>query len=298
MKRRRVPLLLALTAILILGGCQAGADEDYRHEIEAWHESRIESLRRPTGWLSLVGLHLLPEGSHRLGSGDDCDVSLPEPAPAHVGDLAVEGGVYRFTASPEAGVTHDGEPVDILDLEHDQRPDPTVLAVGSLRFYVIERGDDAYLRVKDTESELLASFEGIERWPVDPDWRIRARWEPYDPPRVVQTPDVLGNRIEEPCPGAAVFELDGSTVRLEPTGDAEEGLFLVFADATNGVESYGGGRFLSVDPPSNGEVILDFNRAYNPPCVFTPYATCPLPTPANHVDVQIRAGEKMWGEAH
>lgn len=296
---RRLSTCVWLGTLLLLAPISSAETEDeHVTEIDQWHQGRVERLQRPTGWLSLVGLHQLSTGNNRIGSADDVSILLPAKAPEHVGDLHVSEGLYRFTARRGAGVTCDDEPVDEIILQHDQMPEPTVLAVGSLRFYVIERGEEAYLRVKDTESELLTEFEGIERWPVDSRWRFEARWEPYDPPKTVYTPDVLGNRNEEACYGAAVFELGGETYRVEPTGDTDSDLFLVFGDETNGMESYGGGRFLYLDPPADGRIVVDFNRSYNPPCVFTPFATCPLPRRENRLDLEITAGEKMWGEAH
>jgi uncharacterized protein len=290
--------LIALATLVPSTGCAESPNLTYQEEIDRWHDGREERLKSPTGWLSLVGLHSLSQAKNRLGSADDNDLRLPEFAPAHIGRIEVNDAGYRFVAAEGLEATVDGKAVSDLPLQHDQQPEPTFVEVGRLLFYVIERADQPYLRVKDTVSPLIADFEGIERWPVDKSWRIEARWESYDPPKQIGVPDVLGNLNLEPSPGAAVFERGGQIYRLEPTGEAGDELFLVFGDETNGDTSYGGGRFLYLDPPRDGRVILDFNRAYNPPCIFTPFATCPLPTASNRIDFEVLAGEKTWGEGH
>jgi uncharacterized protein (DUF1684 family) len=169
-----------------------------------------------------------------------------------------------------------------------------MLELGPLRLCIIERGGRMAVRTWDTESAARRDFAGIDHWPVDPAWHLDARFEPTG--RTLQVPDVLGTVEDETSPGDVVFEVDGATCRLQalPGGDAGE-LWLVFGDATNGVETYGGGRFLYTSAPdADGRVIVDFNRAYNPPCVFSPYATCPLPWPANRLPIRIEAGERSW----
>lgn len=273
-------------------------DASYRAEIDAWHAKRVERLERPTGWLSLIALDTLGPGENRLGSGAANDILLPGFAPREVGRIDVGDGTYRFVAAPGVEATVDDSVVTDLFLQHDQQPHPTFVRVGRVLFYVIERGGQPYLRVKDTESPLIADFQGIDRWPVDRAWRIEAKWEAYDPPKSIAVADVLGDVNQEDCPGAAVFEHDGKSYRLEPTVESDGSIFLVFGDETNGVTSYGGGRFLYLDPPQDGKIVVDFNKAYDPPCNFTPYATCPLPPAGNHLDFEVTAGEKVWGEGH
>ena len=184
-----------------------------------------------------------------------------------------------------------------IDLRPDIPGPPTIVSVGDLRFHVIERGDKRFLRVKDTRHPRLAGFEGIERFPVEARWRVPARIEPFDPPRGVMVPNVLGQLEESPSPGELVFELAGRECRLTPIGAPGEDLFIIFADRTSGDATYGGGRFLSASAPdSDGRVVLDFNRAVNPPCVFSPFATCPLPPRGNILEVAVTAGEKVWGD--
>ena len=183
-------------------------------------------------------------------------------------------------------------------LGSDADEETTVLDMDTFRFYVIERAGDYYLRVKDSDAATRKNFQGIERYPVDPKWRIEARLEPYNPPKTLQIPNVLGVTFEESCPGMLVLQIDGSTHRLEPVNRSGGLLFVVFGDETSGLETYGGGRMLYVDPPSpDSTFVVDFNKAYNPPCVFTPYATCPLPHADNILQVPVRAGEKAYGEA-
>ena len=184
-------------------------------------------------------------------------------------------------------------------LASDMSDEPTVLECASLSFYLIERHERPYLRVKDANAPLLSGFSGIDRWPVDESWRIEAQWVEYETPRKRLFPDVLGVAVEADSPGEARFSVNGTEYALYPTEIDEESLFFVFGDATNGIESYGAGRFLYTDPPDdNGHLVLDFNRSYNPPCVFTPFATCPLPAPGNTIDLEITAGEKMFGQMH
>lgn len=303
-RRRRLPSPAAITflAALALAGCgneKVETTAAYVAEVDAWHAGRIERLRSDTGWLTLVGLHELdPAAVNTLGSEASATVRLVDKAPARVGELASLDGRWTFAADPDAAVTTADSaavPVTTLQIATDRDGAPTTLACGPLLFYVIERGGAFFLRVKDRESEVLRGFAGIDRFPVDARWRVQARLEPG--PATVKVPDVLGHETDEPSPGTLVFELDGRECRLTPTGRPGEELFLVFGDATNGHGTYGGGRFLSAPAPAaDGTVTLDFNRTYNPPCVFTPYATCPLPGKGNTLKVAVEAGEKVWGE--
>jgi uncharacterized protein (DUF1684 family) len=271
---------------------------DYLKEINDWHAKRIERLRSEFGWLTLVGLLPLEEGENRFGSAEDNDLIFPERAPLHAGVLTLKEETIHLAVLDAGKITSDGKPVASMDLGSDADENTTILDMDSFRFYVIERGGFFYVRLKDKEAETLKNFNGIERYPVRSEWRVEARLEPYDPPKKIAIPNILGMESEESCPGAAVFDINGATQRLEPMSTSSGGLFFVFADGTSGDETYGGGRFLYTDPPGmDGKVILDFNKAYNPPCVFTPFATCPLPHADNILSVKIEAGEKNYGGA-
>ena len=288
----------ALCAVLLLAplsGC--GGESAYVKEIDAWHAARVDRLRSPDGWLSLVGLHPLAQGPNIIGSGDDAGVRFGGTAPERVGVLEV-GDRCIFFARPGAEVKRaDGTPAGRITMLTDMQDDTTVIEVGTLSFFVIERGGARYLRVKDTDSTTRVGFSGIDRFPVDETWRVTARLVRHDPPRTVSVPNALGQVTEETSPGLLFFELDGEPYSLTPTGEPGEDLSIVFADATTGGATYDGGRFLSADPPDeHGEVVLDFNMAYNPPCAFTPYATCPRPPEGNTLAVAVTAGEKTWGE--
>ena len=292
---------LSLMALLAVAGCggEQATDPDYVARIDAWHAGRVARLTSETGWLTLVGLHPLVSGPNTVGSAPEANVQLVAAAPPRLGRIDVGGdGSVRFQADPAAGVRlHDdpsGDPVTSLDLATDAGGDPTVLAVGTLVMHVIDRGGRLYLRVKDTRAEALRTFTGIDRFPVDPRWRVTARLEPG--PDTVPVPDVLGGTSDEPSPGTLVFTVDGTACRLVPTGAPGEGLFIVFGDRSNGPQTYPGGRFLSTEPPAgDGTVVLDFNQAVNPPCAFSDFATCPLPPAGNTLSIAVTAGEKRWG---
>ena len=267
-------------------------------EIAAFRARRDDRLRSKSGWLSLVGLSWLSEGDNPVGSAPKSRVLLPSgKAPANLGTIRLENGAVTFVASPGATVTAGGKPVTSLALAPDTSGKPTVLSHGSLSFYLIKRGARLGVRVKDSEAAALKEYKGIPTFPVNPLWRLVARFEPYDPPRKIDVPNVLGSTEADDSPGAVVFDVKGETHRLEAVKEDDSGeLFLIFGDRTNGVETYGGGRFLYTAPPKDGTVVVDFNRAINPPCVFTPYATCPLPPKENRLPIRIPAGEKTYGK--
>jgi uncharacterized protein (DUF1684 family) len=266
-------------------------------EVEAWHVRRAESLREPDGWLSVVGLDWLEAGENTFGGGPANDVTFPgEGIPERAGTFILEGDSVRMEVEPGVQITYQGEPVSSMVLSSPGMRRPASVRMGSLRWQVIERQDLTGIRVRDTASAAIRAFEGIERFPVSLAWRIPARFDRVDPPRVIEVPNVLGQISEQESPGAIVFRVEGERLRLDVTGDPDgSSFFIVFGDRTNGDETYGGGRFLSVDAPDEkGRTFVDFNLAYNPPCVFTPFATCPLPTPQNRLPVRIEAGEKSY----
>jgi uncharacterized protein (DUF1684 family) len=260
----------------------AAAPDGFASAWRAWHAKRIGALAAPQGWLALVGLHWLSPGENRV--------------PGLPGAFVVADGKVALQAAPADAWFLAGRPVThrVLATDRAERPDDLVVRSKTVR--VIDRGGKLALRVWDADAPARRSFRGVDSFLPDPRWRIEARWEEYPAPREVEVPSVVGIPSREQAPGRAHFAIDGKELALEPT--LEDGrLFFVFKDATAPRETYGAGRFLYAAAPKDGKVVLDFNRATNPPCAFTPYATCPLPLPENVLPVRIEAGEKKW-EGH
>ena len=305
---RYAPFLLMVPLAAALWAAESTSlpsGEAYRKEIEKFRQERVDSLKREDGWLTLVGLYWLKPGENKLGSDPGSAVILPAgKAPALAGVLTREGDKVRLTVEPGVALTADGKPIAPgqpgMEIQADASGKPTMLELGSLKFYVIKRGDRLGVRIKDKESSVRASFKGLDNYPIRPEWRIVARFEPYKDKKI-PIANIVGLVEDNPSPGAVVFDWQGKTYRIDALeGSPEGGLFLVFGDKTNGKETYGAGRFLETDPPKDGKVVVDFNTAYNPPCAFTAFATCPLPPAQNKLAVAIEAGEKNFkgGPAH
>jgi uncharacterized protein (DUF1684 family) len=272
--------------------------ESYRREVEAWHAARVERLTAPRGWLSLVALEWLQPGVNRIGSAAENDIVLAK-APARLGTIEWEpDGSLSLAVDAAADATVDGRRAAHAVLLDDSHPEPTEVAFGTVSFIAVDRGGRKGLRVRDSEAATRARFAGIERFPVDPAWRIVAAWQPLDPPFALATGTVIGTIERYPAPGKAIFERDGRPFELYPVLEApgDRQLFLIFGDSTSGKETHGAARFLYADMPADGRIVLDFNKAYNPPCAFTAYATCPLAPPENRLDLPVRAGEKKYRE--
>ena len=281
-----------------LGMATGPAMDKHKRDVEEWYEGRIKRLTSETGWLTLVGLFPLAEGEYTFGAAEDNDLVIPGNAPARAGLITVSNGKVHLDAADGVEMKHDKKRVTSIDLATDATGEPTEIRMGTFDFYVIDRPGSLYLRVKDSESAVRMSFDGIERFPVKKKWRVPARLEPYDPPRRLTIPNAMGFDEVVDCRGALVFEIDGKEYRLEPMSEADGEMFIVFGDATSGHDTYGGGRFVYIESPDReGKTYIDFNRAYNPPCVFTPYATCPLPHAENILPVRVEAGEKNWEHA-
>jgi uncharacterized protein (DUF1684 family) len=271
-----------MTRILLafLAGVATFAASNFTTEIAAWHADREARLKAEDGWLSLAGLFWLHEGANPFGADSSLEIALPD-GPAHAGTFQLDHG--KVTAAMD-GATHEVKPDS----------DDTV-KVGRLRLLVIKRGERYGIRLKDPESEARREFKGIQSFPADESYRVTARW--VAEPRKIPILNVLGQTEESDCPGYAVFQMHGREYTLHPIFEepgAKE-LFYIFKDETSGKETYPAGRFFYSDLPKDGKVVLDFNKAYNPPCAFTPYATCPLPPPENRLTVRIEAGEKRYG---
>lgn len=271
-------------------------DNTYAQEVERWHAARIARLTAPDGWLSLVGLEWLKPGRNRVGGTADNDIVLAGAAP-HLGAVEwADDGSLVVSLRSDAGATIDGEAKTGAVMLDDSHHSPTTVAFGSVSFIAIDRGGRKGLRVRDSEAATRSGFAGIDRFPVDPAWRIVADWLPLDPPFQLATGTVIGTIENYPAPGKAVFERDGQRFELYPVLEApgDRQLFLIFADATSGKETYGAARFLYADMPRDGKIVLDFNKAYNPPCAFTPFATCPLAPPENRLGLRVTAGELKY----
>lgn len=278
------------------------------HEIEQWRAARVAKLTAPDGWLSLIGLEWLNDGANRVGSAADNDIVL-KAGPAHLGTVTLaEDGTVRIALAKDSGATVDGKPVAeaalVDDMHVSEGAAPTTVRFGHANFFVIDRDGRKALRVRDSDAATRKDFLGVDYFPIDPSWHIVATWVPFDPPHKLEIGSVIGTIDKVDVPGKAVFQHDGHTYELLPYQEEPGGeLFFVIADRTSGKETYGAARFLYAALPENGlgrdgKVILDFNEAYNPPCAFTPFATCPLAPPENRLDLRITAGEKKYRGEH
>ena len=272
-----------------------------QQSVEHWRAGRVAELTSDTGWLTLVGLFWLQKGDNSFGRAASNRLVLEHPA------LAAQAGIFewdaagvRFTANPGSHITHAGQAVSTIEMVMDTRGEPTVVSSGPLRFFIIERSGKVGVRVRDIDSPRRRNFAPIEYFPVGTDWVFNARFEPYEPHRHIRIINILGLEDEMDCPGALVFNKDGHEYRLDAAleSPADQTLFVMFGDRTNGKGSYGGGRFLHTPLPSQGTVRVDFNQAYNPPCAFNNFATCPLPPEQNKLTVRVEAGEKAYGNGH
>jgi uncharacterized protein (DUF1684 family) len=295
--------LIAAAALLWVacgGSSSPSVDDGYVADIEQWRSEREERLRSKTGWLTVVGLHWLEPGENAFGSGAANRVPLPEGhGPEIAGSFILADGKVTVRANPDSGVTLEGERITERELRTDIEGTPDVLELDDLTFYVIQRADRFGIRVKDPRSEMLREFTGLESYAVDAAYRVEGRFVPYDPPREVQIATVVGTVQPMLTPGRVEFTLNGEQLALEPmVGEPDDDeYFFIFRDGTSGKETYGAGRYLYTEAARDGRVILDFNKAYNPPCAFTPFATCPLPPPQNRLSIPVEAGEKYHGHS-
>ncbi|MGD9899139.1 MAG: DUF1684 domain-containing protein [Calditrichaceae bacterium] len=285
-----------LTTTFFLAGCGSSEKSSYTNGIDEWHKKRVSSLTREDNWLSLAGLFWLNEGQNRFGSDTSNDIVFPEKAPGFIGSLILEDNHVLAKINADVNVTAGENQVTSMILRSDADGDPTILTSGSLSWFIIKRGNKYGIRLRDREHPNLKHFKGINRYAVKESWRVQAKLEPYNPQKTIAVPTILGTVDSSFSPGALVFEIAGETYRLDPIADpGDDKYFVIFADDTNGDETYGAGRFLYVDRPgADGITYIDFNKAYNPPCAFTEFATCPLPPFQNRMPVKVTAGEKNY----
>jgi uncharacterized protein len=286
-----------MAAATIVAQAVAPAPPDYQQEVEAFRRHREQQLTADDGWLTVAGLFWLKPGANRFGADRSNDLVLPASAPARAGTFWLESGRVTVEAAPGAPLTHQGRPVTRQALRSDSGgAEPDVLALGPLTLQIIERGGRLAVRLKDKDRAERKQWKGLHWYPMNPAYRIVARFVPHDRPTTITVPSIIGVAEAMPSPGSAVFEIGGHAVRLDAVvepGDTQ--LSFILRDATSGKTTYGAGRFLHADPPKDGRVILDFNKAYAPPCAVTPYATCPLPPAQNRLSIAIEAGEMGAG---
>jgi uncharacterized protein (DUF1684 family) len=296
MAKRR--LILVAAALSVLCGfapaadnpAPAAVDPAYQQSFDKWKSELVEGLKQE--WLPLAGLYWLKPGENSFGTDPKNAIVVPK-GPAQAGSFTLQrrSVTARFPAATHAIIA--GKPVTECDLRPDTSGNPTTVEIGSLRLHVIVRGERIGIRLKDLESDAVRQYRGPQFFPLDLSYRVTATWLPSDGKQKVDVPNVLGDVTPTTIAGTAVFQIKGQELRLTDLGgDAAEELFFVFNDPTSKSDTYPGGRFLKAGPVANGTVVLDFNRAYNPPCSVTPYATCPLAPKENRLAVAIPAGEQ------
>lgn len=294
---RSAVMFITVTASLFAGvasaadtPAQPSVDPAYQQSFEKWKTELVDDLKQ--NWLSLAGLFWLKAGENSFGTDPASAIVFPK-GPTHAGIFELQGKDVTLKLASGVQATVAGKPVTTIKLDPDTSGHPTMVELGSLRFKVIVRGDRIGIRLKDLDSEAAKNYRGPMFFPLDLSYRLTATWLPADGKKTVDVPNVLGDVTPTPVAGTAVFKINGQEYRLTDLGgDPAKGLFFVFNDLTSKTDTYPGGRFLDADPVANGTVVLDFNRAYNPPCAVTPYATCPLAPKDNRLAVAIPAGEK------
>lgn len=274
-------IVIALLACFSAGTAADPSNPEYVKSIEQWRAAHADKLKSDSGWLNVAGLYWLKEGTNRAGTDPASEVVLPH-GPKDAGVFTLRSGSVTYRGSGPDEASHDSKVL---------RPNADVISIGRLKLFVIVRSEKIGLRMRDPQSKMLNEFSGLKWYPVQPEGRIVAKF--VDEPKKIRVPNVLGQNNDDESPGYALFEWKGKQVKLYPTRD-EKRLFFIFRDKTSGHGTYGAGRFLYADLPKNGSVVMDLNKIENPPCAFTPFATCPLPPKENRLDLKIEAGERDY----
>jgi hypothetical protein len=301
MRRLAIPVLVAFTIISSIGLSKAfGEDQPWRDQLEQWRTQHAADLSAPEGWLTVVGLEWLKPGDNSFGTAPDNKIHLNASGNSHFGIIHVDANGLDLKAPQEgfpSGLQVDGHPAREQSIVVEGRS-PTKFTTGTLTFFVIKRGDGNALRIKDSQAPARLSFKGLHWYAPDPTYKIEAEWAPFPEPKPALIHTVIGTTEKGFSAGVAKFTLHGQQVELQTVVQnlGVNTLLFVIRDATSGHTTYEASRFLHTGLPDHGlqnpgKIVLDFNRLENPPCAFTPYATCPLPPDSNRLKVPILAGE-------
>ena len=300
---RAATYLIILVIACVPVACSSEQDSfdpvAYQAELEEWRVGRLQRLKAPTGFLNLVGLFWIEAETSRIGSADDNDIVFPDVAAASLGVLRMTEEGVVLDVEPGVDVRHDDRAVTSILIEDDTTENPVTVTHGSLAWTIIKRDGRYALRLRDYEHPAIAAFPPIESYPIDLAYRVKGKLLPFAQPKILDVDTtIVGLGYHPRSPGKVAFEIDGATYELEAYESGDQ-LFFVFADMTSGRETYPAGRFLyAAAPDERGETVLDFNRAYNPPCAFNDFATCPVASPRNRLSVRIEAGEKYDPKLH
>jgi uncharacterized protein (DUF1684 family) len=267
----------------------------YIESIEQWQEERLERLKAKDGWLNLAGIYWLKEGKQSLGSHPSNDIVFPEKAPPFIGTISLKGEQAHLKVHEDAELYYKNEPVQELDLGYESSGNPSYITHGSFAWYIMKRHTSLAIRLRDYKNPAINALDHMPGYPIDPDYVVEAKLQTFSETRTITVNTPFQDYTQDyQCPGELHFKLKGQKLKLLPFISGK-GYFIIISDETSAMETYGGGRFMYTYPDSTGKIILDFNKAYNPPCAVTPFAACPMPPPENHLPVKVEAGEKALG---
>jgi len=290
---------LLTAAILFVCACtrtdlgRAPLPDDYQEKFDEWQNSRMESLTNPTGWMRLAGMYWLNEGENSFGSGQDVDITLPDGTiPEYAGEFILSNGSVLLQAADGVDFIHDGESFQQKEIYDGE--EALSIEYDSLEWLIIEREDLIGIRLYNEDNPKVDDFTGFDRYPIDPDWHLKAKFIPAQEDETISIVNVLGQQVDTPSPGAIEFMKDGELYTLDALEGTDEQMFLIVGDQTNEIDTYQGGRYIYIDYPEEGSdyTIIDFNKIYNPPCAYNLFTTCQLPPMQNRLDLAITAGEE------
>ena len=290
--------LILFTAALIFTGCDKSPKliedpEAYVASVEKWQENRLEGLKDKNGWLNLAGIYWLEDGVKTLGSDPSNDIVFPAKAPAFIATLSIKDPSVHLSVNEEVELFYKNEAVRELDLSFDSSGNPSYITHGDFAWYIMKRHHSLAIRLRDYKHPAIEALDHIPSYPIDPDYIVEARLAPFDEAKTITVPTPFQDYTQDyKCPGELHFKLKGKKLTLLPFSSGDE-YFIIISDETSAIETYGAGRFMYAAPDSSGRILLDFNKAYNPPCAVTEFAACPMPPPENHLPVKIEAGEKV-----
>ena len=298
---RKMSILVTISllgALLLALFCTSTEDPAFVQEEEAWRQAREENMQKPNSWLTIAGLYWLKEGENRFGTAPDNDIQLPEgSAPAQVGKFVRHGDQIRFEAHKNLPITIEGKTVRGKTLRSDTDGKPDILELNELRMWVIKREDRYAIRMRDFNAPAFKEYKGLTFFPPRQKYRVKGTLIPYESPKTVTVPTAVGTKSEMISPGLVSFQIGKKkhTLQAFGAGPDAKSLFFVLRDGTSREETYGASRFMTANVLEDGTFDMNFNRAYNPPCAYTKFATCPLPPPENILSVRIEAGEMIYG---